>query len=862
MAQLPEGTITFMLTDLQGSTRAWDSKPRAMRSAMARHDVIIGVAVRRHAGELVETGREGDSVSAVFRTAATGAACALNIQSEFAAEKWPEEIVFNVRIALHTGEAELRGGHYYGSALNRCARLLAICNPGQVLLTKATEAMLADEVPQGASIEDLGLHRLRDLVRPEQVFQLNDLALPMEFPPLRSAARPLTNLPLELSSFVGRRHELDQLRELLSGSRLITLIGPGGVGKTRLAIQIAADVLEKFGDGAWLVELASASDGGLVPQAVAAALGVPEQADSPLSTTLVEHLRDREALLVLDNCEHLVEAIAPLTEMLLRACPKLTVLVTSREVLHVPGEVLWWVPPLDEADAVRLFMDRARSIENTPSGDGAPLVADICRRLDGLPLAIELAAARTHMMPIEEIGARLSDRFHLLTGGSRTAAERQQTLESAVDWSYDQLSEPERLLFGRLAVFAGRFSLSDAESVCSGPPLTAVEVLDLLGRLVDKSLLVAEAGRYRLLETMREYGRERFAESGGEQELMHQHARHFVAVARSLEPGQFARWLNRVEEAHDNCRAALGWTVIGDPDLGLELASALHEFWQLRGHNTEARLWLEALLKAAGEASPLRTGARIQLAAFVYTQNELEAAERLLEDALAGARDARNRLHEMLALKILALVRLAMGDTGRARAAAEEALTLAVTLGERWHESLINQHLGLIRASLGDIAGARERLANSIAIRRAIGRGDEVSTTLGLLAMIANLQGDLETADGAILESLHAGIASKDRRLGWTLDILASRLAVDRPEEAQRIGGAASAMYASVGIRPPATWQAAISAGLASARAALGEQKAAEAWDHGRQMGFDEAVAYALTCSEPARDGGVRPASA
>src|SRR6267378_2784156 len=668
-----------------------------------------------------------------------------------------------------------------------------------------------------------------------------------------SPSRRLTNLPLELTSFVGRRAELEHLQELQSQSRLLALIGPGGVGKTRLAIQLATYLRAKFSGGVWLVELAPITDESLLPQAVAAALDLPEQANRSLEATLEDYLRDRETLLVLDNCEHLVEAAARLVQTLLRSCAKLNVLITSREPLNVPGEVTWWVAPLEERDAVQLFVDRARAVGVQLPADGLPVVAGICRRLDGLPLAIELAAARSHVMAVQEIDARLGDRFRLLTGGSRTAAERQRTLEAAVDWSYDQLSEPEQLLFGRLAVFSGRFSLGDVEAVCSGPPLTSAAVLDLLTHLVNKSLLVTEDGRYWLLETMRAYGTLRLAATGREQEVREQHARHFLSVAQSRGPGQFAHWLDRVEESHDNCRGALGWAVANDPQVGLHLAAALFEFWRLRGHNTEARAWLQALLGAAVEASPFRTGARVMLGACVYSQNELETARSILEAALAEAREMADATDEMLALKFLSLVMLALGDHEQATACAEKALSLASQQGDRLQTSQVSQNLGVICGSVGDVDGARHWLANSVAIQRELGRGDEASTTLALLAAIANLQGDHESADAAILESLQAGSAVKDRRLGWTLDVLSARLVEDRPEMAEQLAGAASAMHSSVGIQPPAVWEALVQSALAPARAALGEQAAAAAWEEGREMHFEEAVNLALAQASAGR---------
>jgi len=707
------------------------------------------------------------------------------------------------------------------------------------------------------SIGDLSHRNALEISSSRWSRDVKELVAALEGRKRAQSTRRLSNLPLALTSFVGRGQELDQLVDLQSRSRLLALVGPGGVGKTRLTIQLANHVQGKFADGVWLVELAPILDGDLVPQAVAAALDVPEQADRALIATLADHLRDRETLLVLDNCEHVIEAAASLAETLVRACPRLNLLITSREPLNVPGEVTWWVPSLDESEAVQLFLDRAGSVGYTPTGDGLPAVAAICRRLDGLPLAIELAAARSHMMPVGEIEARLGDRFLLLTGGSRTAADRQRTLEAAVDWSYGLLSEPEQLLFERLAVFAGRFSLDDAEAVCSGPPLKTPAVLDLLGRLVDKSLLVAEEGRYRLLETMREYGLRRLKESGREHELRALHAQRFLAVATSREPGQFARWLDRVEEAHDNCRAALGWATAHEADVGFLLAGALFEFWQLRGHISEARGSLEALLAVTTEASPQRTGALVQLATFLYMQNHLGAAESLLDEALLEARSMADAVQEMLALKLLSLVMVA-ADPERANVLAEGALSLALAQGDRLQESLLDHYLGLIRASLGDIDGARNLFARSVAIRRDLGRADETSTALALVAAMAYLREDYESADTAIRESLQAGSDSKDRRLGFTLDVLSARLAKERPKEAQRLAGAASAMHASVGISPNAVWRATVQNHLAPARTALGEQAATEAWEEGQRMAFDDAVALALAQATAGR----RPLSA
>jgi predicted ATPase/class 3 adenylate cyclase len=641
MAELPEGTLTFLLTDLEGSTRRWDSDPDAMRSAMTRHDALIATAVGGHQGRLVEAGREGDSVLAVFRTADGAARCGLDIQRAFISEDLPK-----VRIAIHTGEAQLRGGHYFGPALNRCARVLALCHPGQILITRATQEVVADEPPARSQLLDLGVHWLKDLQRPEHVFQLKDLDNPVDFPPLKSLEERRHNLPEPLTTFVGREKELDELRRLMRGSRLLSIVGPGGVGKTRLALQLALPAVSELRDGAWLAELAPISDPALVPQVVASALGIPEQAGRSVTDTLAESLTGREALLLLDNCEHVVEAAAVLADRLLKASATLRILATSREPLQVPGETTWWAPPLPSSDAVELFNARAAAAEPGYRPNGSTTVADICRSLDGLPLAIELAAARTHLMPVEEILDRLADRFRLLVGGSRTLAERQQTLEAAVDWSYDQLTADEQALLRRLSVFAGRFSVLDAERVCGD----GFETFDVLARLVAKSLVLADGGRYLCLDTIRAYGLRRLAASGEEAAVRRRHGAHFLEVARGAEPGRLAQWLDRLEDAHDNLRGALAWALTADPELGLLLADAAQLFWQLRGHNTEARRWLRSLLDAVPATSALRGRAEVELANFTYIENEMAEAARLLAEAEVHARAAGDRETLILAL--------------------------------------------------------------------------------------------------------------------------------------------------------------------------------------------------------------------
>jgi predicted ATPase/class 3 adenylate cyclase len=525
---LPTGTVTFLFTDIEGSTRLWEQHPDAMRHVIARHDDLAAEVILHHAGLLVKSRGEGDSLFTVFSrpTDALAAACAL--QQAFLTESWPAETPLRVRMALHAAPAERREGDYYGPGVNRCARLRAVAHGGQVLLSQATADRVREHLPADVSLRDLGSHRLKDLQRPEHLFQLLHPELPSDFPPLRSLEAFAHNLPAQLTRFVGREQEIAAVNDLLAHARLLTLTGVGGTGKTRLALQVAADLLEEYPDGVWLVELAPLADPTLVPQTVASALGVREEPRRPLTATLTDHLRPKSLLLVLDNCEHLLTASAQLADALLRACPKLRILASSREGLGVLGEQTYRVPSLSlpdhkhlppletlqEFEAVQLFADRARlsqaTFALTPAN--ARAVAQVCERLDGIPLALELAAARVKALPVEQIVQRLEDRFRLLTGGSRTALPRQQTLRAAMDWSYDLLTEEERALLRRLSVFTGGFTLAAAEAVCAENGIEEGDVLDLLTRLVEKSLAVYEAelgeGRYRLLETVRGHRRE------------------------------------------------------------------------------------------------------------------------------------------------------------------------------------------------------------------------------------------------------------------------------------------------------------------------------------------------------------------
>jgi predicted ATPase/class 3 adenylate cyclase/DNA-binding CsgD family transcriptional regulator len=631
MPAMPSGTVTFLLTDVEASTQAWQDDSAAAAAAVARQEEILAAAVAAHGGcRPVEQG-EGDSIVAAFSRATAAVAAAVEAQLALALEPWPTGVPLRVRMALHTGEAEARDGRYAGFTIIRTARLRAVAHGGQTLVSRVTAELVTDALPPDVTLVDLGSHRLRDLTRAEHVFQLVHPKLPAGFPALRSLDRVANNLPAQLTSFIGREGELAQVERLLSSVRLLTLTGAGGCGKTRLAAHAAAAVAESYPAGVWWVELAPLGQGSAVSTAVLSALGLREQPARTALEQLTDRFGEGRALLVIDNCEHLLDPVAALLEPLLVRAPDLSVLTTSREPLGVAGETTWRVPPLEvpggvgsstaEAltafDAVALFVERARQARPNFSvtNDNAPAVAEICARLDGIPLAIELAAARVRMMSPEGIRTGLDNRFRFLTGGSRHGLPRQQTLSASVEWSYDLLTEAERTMLRRLAVFTGGFTLDAAEAVCSGQGIDPWQVLDLLSSLVDKSLVGADEEdrtqtRYRLLETIRQFSWDLLVASGEEEAVRDAHLAGQLQLAAEAEQGFMCddALTNRQEPEHDNQRAALEWALVRErPDDAITLLVGLAHLWVSRGLSREALVWFQRVFRHDGVAlSPLR----------------------------------------------------------------------------------------------------------------------------------------------------------------------------------------------------------------------------------------------------------------
>ena len=584
----PSGTVTFLFTDMEGSSRLWETAPESMTAALERHDELVRSAVEGHRGYVFSTG--GDGVAAAFSRAGEAVSAAVEAQSALAAEDWPAEVVIRVRMGLHTGEVEERNGDYFGTAVNRAARLMGLAHGGQVLASAATADVLADTLPVGMKLVDLGEHLLRDLSRRERIFQVEAPGLGSTFPSLRSPDVLPGRLPVQPTSFVGRTGEVENVSEALRGSRLVTVTGVGGVGKTRLAVQVAAELLPVFPDGAWLCELAAAGDADTLAQVVASTLDVVQRAGRSLEQSIVEFLGSTRLLLLLDNCEHLLDAAGRLAAAILAVCPQVRLLATSREALAVAGEQVWplrslEVPDLDAgpeaaagAGSVRLFCERAASARPgfSLSENNVAAVVEVCRRLDGIPLAIELAAARVAVMTPTEIAGLLDERFRLLTGSKRGGVERHQTLRATVDWSYSLCSPTERTVFDRLSVFSGGFTMAAATAVVTGEGAETWDVVDAVGGLVAKSMVVAEPGgngehtRYQLLETLRQYGRERLDADGDTDDWRRRHAEYFASFAAKASQGLRGRdelaWRDRVMDDLDNLRAAVTWGLDSDVD--------------------------------------------------------------------------------------------------------------------------------------------------------------------------------------------------------------------------------------------------------------------------------------------------------
>ncbi len=840
---VPTGTITFLFSDIEGSTRLWERYPEAMRVALRRHDDIMREAAAAHSGHIFKT--IGDAFCVAFDVAGDAVSAAALAQNLLHEEEWPETGPLKVRMSIHAGAAEFRDDDYFGNSLNRVARILAAAHGGQVLLSLPVEELVRDQLAPGILLRDLGERRLRDVTRPEHLFQLVLSGLPSEFPPLRSLEITPNNLPTLLNTFVGRERERDQVKRLLADTRLLTLTGTGGTGKTRLTLQVAEESLGDFSDGVWFVELATVTDPDLVVEIAAGAVGLREEPGESLRATLIRFLSGRRILLIIDNCEHLLAACAELAAEIMRNCGTIKILATSRAALGIAGERVWPVPPLSVLDpvrdlfqvvdvvarvsqyeAVRLFIDRAAAVKPgfALTRENAAAIAQICWRLDGIPLAIELAAARARVLTPEQIARRLDDRFRLLTGGGRSVLPHQQTLRTLIDWSYDLLSESERVLFLRLSVFGGGRSLEAVEAVCAGDGVDAYDALDLLQLLVEKSLLSVESDandetRYTMIESVWQYARERLSASGEFDRLRDRHLDYFVILAERARPHldghQMTVWLDRISADQFNIRLAIEWAATSPEraQKGLRIAGSLTRFGEIRGNLEENRTIFDDLMNAPGAEEPTlarayalvgagriawcrdnsgdalrfyREGVTLlekfgrerdfvlQSAFMGFVERNLgltDGIEERFHRCLAAGREMNDVTLTAVGLSGLGSAAAARGDMAEARRLREESLAIYRATGDQWVTGYLLWGIATACVAGGDSPAARDALEEWTAIARRLGNRWVTPYLLHIYGNVLVSEGEFAAA-ARVLGAAEAGREA----LGIMLD------AVDRPE--------------------------------------------------------------------------------
>ena len=855
MADIPSGTVTFLFTDIEGSTKLAQAHPDQWESMREKHHAILKEAIESNRGYIFQI--IGDSFCAAFHTAKDGLNVALEAQKAFTKMNddggrttssfilHNSSLLLKVRMGIHTGEAEAHNGEYRGYlTLSMIQRVMSAGHGGQVLVSGASENLLRGQLPADASLRDMGEHKLKDIPQPVRIFQLVAPELQSDFPALRALDVFPNNLPTQLTSFIGREKEMLEVTQMLKQSRLLTLTGSGGTGKTRLSLQVASGILDQFKDGVWLIELAPISEPALVPSAAANVLRLRVEDSRPLMDVVVDWMRDKEALFILDNCEHLIDACAQFANTVLQNCRSARILASSREALGIAGELAYRVPSLptpnesmevsqlESFDSVKLFIQRATLTLPTfqLTDANASFVAQICSRLDGIPLALELAAARVRALSVEQIAERLDDRFRLLTGGSRAALPRQQTLRALIDWSYQLLSEEDRLLFRRLAVFVGGWTLDAAESVCGEERIvpaggSGLDILELMTRLVDKSLINVEhsgsESRYRRLETIRQYAREKLFETEEVTSLRDAHLAYFAGLAERAEHGLQGRaqkqWLARLEAEHDNLRGALEWSLKSQPETGLRIAVALREFWDTHGHLTEARKWLGIFMDATKELPPtsLRVRALFARALFSsrqgdlegwkarqdegfalaesledargiaeglvsrglfkeYFENDLEAAESHYRRALESGRKLNEKLLIGQLLGPLAGCALKRYEYARAEEIYRESLSLFREAENIKEIAGAYGNLAEVALARRDYGSARASAEESLALYRELDDRHGVATALRTLSIASHNQGDVQQAHMAAEQGVTLFRQLGDRTcLGLTLSVLA-----------------------------------------------------------------------------------------
>jgi len=855
----PTPATVFLFTDIEGSTRLWEQAPEAMREALARHDAIAAASVESNGGRVVKT--TGDGVHAVFHDPLDAVKSAIAMQVALDTAEGDDTIKLRVRAGLHVGVEDERGNDFYGTSVNRAARIMSAAHGGQVLVSDAVASLLRDRLPVDICLRPLGRVRLRDLSEPEAVHQVEHPKLRTQFPALRSLESTPNNLPHALTSFIGREKELADVCEKLRTARLLTICGIGGLGKSRLSLQVAAASLDDFMDGVWFIELAPVSDPRLVAQALATVVGIREDAGQSPHDAIMKFVRDRRLLIVLDNCEHVTQACAELARGVLQSGAGVTVLATSRERLGIGGEQTYplapfAVPPreplapsaLNEFASVRLLSERALAArpDFAITSDNASAVAAICQQLDGIPLALELAAARVRSMSVQRIAERLSDRFKLLSTGDRTSLPRQQTLRALIDWSYDLLSPEEQTLFRRLAVFAGGFTLEAAENVAEGGALARDDLQDLVTQLVEKSLVIldGEHDRYRMLETVRQYGVEKLR---AEEEVVtrERFVSYYVELSERAAPAmtgsEAAHWLKLLDDERENVLAAHASCadVKNGGELDLRLVRAVRRYFSTRGFfNLIYTMTVEALGRNDGLARDLhRCRALSDAGQYALRSGRHVEALGYLEESLAIAQELRDESRIAIVLQPIGLTHLACGDTDLARQYLQQALECARASGNRYEIAAALCGIEQLHRVTGDLEAAESTAREVLSAMRDLDDQPNIGIALINLAMIAVLRARQDDARVMLLEivAINAALGGAPLRQG-ILEVAAgvAAAASDFPRAATLYGAAEALAEASGRKREPAD-EALVNSFVEKARSALGN------------VGFDDAVRQGRT---------------
>jgi len=881
MAETPQGTVTFVFTDIVGSTRLWEKFPSQMGAALARHDALLRETFSKRGGHVFKT--VGDAFCVAFESPREAVVAAVDAQRLLAQENWEEVGTLAVRIGVHTGVAEARAGDYFGGTLNRVARIEAAAHGGQILVSQVSVELLEDERMPEITFQSLGSHRLRNLDRPEHLYQVVAQGLAEDFPPPKSMEVLPNNLPVQATSFVGREREMEQVRNLIGATRLLTLTGTGGTGKTRLSLEVGAQLINEFRDGVWQVELATISEPRRVAELVANALGAREEAGKTMRQSVIQFLRDKNLLLILDNCEHLLEESASLSAELLRNCPQLKILATSRHSLGIAGESSFFVPPLrifdvrleelrgpdiveqlTQYEAVKLFIARAVAVQPdfAVTNENAPFVAEICSRLDGIPLAIELAAARVRLLSVDQIAARLGDRFRLLRGGRRDGLPHQQTLGALIDWSHDLLSEAERILFRRLGVFIGGRTLEALEAVCAGDGIEKWDVLDLLQELVEKSLVTVErddAGesRYTLIESVWQYAREKLEAAGEAEKVRDRHLDYFLSIAEKMAAGfvgpDQVRLLERYYRERFNFRRAIEWAVeAARIEKGMRLLRALDRPIELRGNLTAAFELASKLLEhPEANSFPARKAALLDTAGrLCWALDRYEETRKLYLAAEVLYRELGMELEEALEHSLMGFL-----DRGELLTdSAEERFRRGLEVGGKCKDerlvAMSLSGLGSVMLDRGNLDEARRMKEESLVIYRRIGDLWVIGLILWGIGRVCVAQKDFARSEEVVIE--WAGIA-KDLGNEWILSYILETsadafLAASSPAFAARLLGGAEAIRRHFGARFSPSELEEQEARLTALHKALPAETIEKEWEAGKEISgwqlIEEAKAF------------------